>query len=591
MPQLTNPFVAYLNRYTTVSPEHEAAFDEFITQLPPPSGEPLRLVTKTEQSIKNYIQRGSPPSIILTGNAGDGKTYLCRQIVQILTGQPVKDWSDRLDWHIDLGNFTLRVVKDLSEMDEGTGVDLMLDLAITRDEKCPKQIFLIAANEGRLRALLRDDLLEGLYKDIDQQLREGPNINSNVIVINLNRTTTSSYVIQTLSWLTHANHWSLCQGCPALNRCPIRLNATRLADQFIAERLKFLYSILEHLGMHVTIRDMLIHLAYTLTGGLKCEDIIKQSQSPGSEWQPHRYVYYENIWGENASKTFNSKASVINYLGRLNVGKTSVFEVDDFIINGHPTNEEFQREYQHIFSPGQLDLGDKLFVQERNAYLQGGASSPKPEQEHRLIEWLPRCRRKLFFEWKNTGATDCLLSFTYLPDYFRLINGRSTLRSHFVRDVILGLNRAFSGLYLTETNSLYVTSQYANVTEQPVPIVKVQIASDYIDLIVNPQTETEVLDSATMLFLDIPAPPRVRAEPIKFPINLLFFEYLMWRSRGGTSNVLATECELAIRRLKDELLAKFVSKEVDPDQVRFFAVNRNHYILQNLRINGNHIQM
>jgi hypothetical protein len=369
------------------------------------------------------------------------------------------------------------------------------------------------------------------------------------------------------------------------------LNATRLADQFIAERLKFLYSILEHLGIHVTIRDMLIHLAYTLTGGLNCQEIIQQSQSPSSEWQPHRYIYYENIWGENASETFNSKTSVIDHLGRLNVGKTSVFEVDDFIINGHPSDETSQREYQHIFSPGKLDLGDKLFVQERNAYLQGGASSPKPEKEHRLIEWLPRCRRKLFFEWKNIEATDCLLSFTYLPDYFRLINGKSTPRSHLVRDLILGLNRAFSGLYLTETNSLYVTSQYSNITEQPVPIVKVQIASDYIELITNPQTETEVLDSATMLFLDIPAPPRVKAEPVKFPINLLFFEYLMWRSRGGTSNVLATECELAIRRLKDELLAKFASKEVDPDQVRFFAVNRSRYTLQNLRINGNHIQM
>ncbi len=32
-----NPFIPYLNRYTTASPEHQAAFDEFITQAPPPS--------------------------------------------------------------------------------------------------------------------------------------------------------------------------------------------------------------------------------------------------------------------------------------------------------------------------------------------------------------------------------------------------------------------------------------------------------------------------------------------------------------------------------------------------------------------------
>jgi hypothetical protein len=47
MSQKANPFVIYLNRYTTVSSDHEAAFDEFITQAKPP-GEPLRLETKTE---------------------------------------------------------------------------------------------------------------------------------------------------------------------------------------------------------------------------------------------------------------------------------------------------------------------------------------------------------------------------------------------------------------------------------------------------------------------------------------------------------------------------------------------------------------
>ena len=37
-----NPFIPYLTRYPTASPDHEAAFDEFITQAPPPSGEALR---------------------------------------------------------------------------------------------------------------------------------------------------------------------------------------------------------------------------------------------------------------------------------------------------------------------------------------------------------------------------------------------------------------------------------------------------------------------------------------------------------------------------------------------------------------------
>src|SRR5258706_14931429 len=139
-----NPFVSYLNRYTTFSPEHEAAFDEFMTQMPPPSGEPLRIETKTEQFIRKYIHQEFPPSIILTGNAGDGKTYLCRQIIEALTGQSINDWSDRVDWPIELGNFTLHVIKDLSEIDENSGVDIMLELAVNVYEERPKSVFLIA---------------------------------------------------------------------------------------------------------------------------------------------------------------------------------------------------------------------------------------------------------------------------------------------------------------------------------------------------------------------------------------------------------------------------------------------------------------
>jgi DNA replication protein DnaC len=89
-----NPFVPYLNRYTTVSSEHEAAFDEFITQAQPPSGEMLRLDTKIETFLSAVFSRERPTSIILTGNAGDGKTYLCRQIATKLNnGRIPKNWD------------------------------------------------------------------------------------------------------------------------------------------------------------------------------------------------------------------------------------------------------------------------------------------------------------------------------------------------------------------------------------------------------------------------------------------------------------------------------------------------------------------
>ena len=578
-PVQVNPFIPYLNRYTTASPDHEAAFDEFITQAPPPSGKPLRLETRTEVFLRDLLRRKHPPSVILTGNAGDGKTYLCRRIVETFTGQPVTDWADHLDWPIERDGLTLRVVKDLSEVSEEKGAELLWELALDQLEEQPQFVFLIAANEGRLRAVLQRERLDELYQQVDGQLREGPDLASDrLIVLNLNQATTSTYVPQALAWLTAPVHWQACGACPARAACPIHFNAERLRDGHVAGRVQRLYQILEHLGLHVTIRDMLIHLAYTLTGGLGCEAVQARSRRLG--WEAHRHVYYENVWGQAADEAFRRKAVVIRHLRGLNVGESSIFEIDDFIINGHPNNGEIQSEHQRLFAPA-LDLGGQRFGQERTAYLRGGSASPRKEEKHPLMDWLPHCRRKLFFEWRDRRQADRLVPFLFLPDYFRLVQGDRALLDRYRRDLILGLNRAFSGLYLTDDSHLYVTSQYAHAVEQPVPLVRVRIPADGIAL--QPFTSpAEAFDcEMTTLQLEFYPPPRVPAEPVRWPVDLLRFEYLMRRARGSTPNILADECELAIRQLKDELLARFTVEE-EEGRLDFFAADRNRYTFRTL---------
>ncbi|MBN2267715.1 MAG: hypothetical protein JW725_05270 [Candidatus Babeliaceae bacterium] len=589
-----NPFVVHLNRYTTVSPEHEAAFDEFLSQELASTTEiqPLRIETKTEQFIRQQFQQIQPPCIILTGNAGDGKTYLCRQIIKDFTGEDITQWPPEVIQRVKRGDLTLNVVKDLSEVGEDAGVKILEQLNTVLLQEETQDVFLIAANEGRLRALLSQGKLSDLHRQVDKQLREEPALNQpQLLVLNLNQVTTSSYVQQTIAWLTQKEYWKHCQECPTSRTCPIYFNAGQLSNDFVVSRLKFLYQILEHLGVHLTIRDMLIHLVYTVTGGLNCQIIAERNGQ--AEWkdQRHFYVYYENVWGETADEIFQRKILATRYLRRLDVGNVSVFNVDDFIINGS-LDEETQKVYDDLLGE-RLDLGEKLFSQRRFEYLHGGVTSPKPEEEHPLIAWLPHCRRKLFFEWENKDETNRLLSFAHLPEYFRLIEGDTIMLERCRKNLILGLNRSFSGLFLSEDNNahLYVTSQYAHAVEQPVPIIRTRISASDIELILIDET-SEVFDrNFTKLVLDIPPPTRVRdADPKKWSLGLLTFEYLMRRACGGTSNVLATECELKIRRLKDELLQDFAQQESDPDHIFFFGAHKNRYVLQDLRINEGKIQ-
>src|SRR5215467_2590178 len=167
MSAVRNPFVDYLTRYTTASPDHEAAFDEFIAQAPPPAGGPLRLNTRVEAFLRACFERPDPPSVILTGNAGDGKTYLCRQMIAAFTGRPVEDWEPFTKQPVERDGVRLQVVKDLSELGEAQGVQVLRGLAATLAGSVTPDRYLIAANEARLRYLLRQDRsLAALYQRV-----------------------------------------------------------------------------------------------------------------------------------------------------------------------------------------------------------------------------------------------------------------------------------------------------------------------------------------------------------------------------------------------------------------------------------------
>lgn len=578
-----NTFVTYLNKYTTVSSEHEAAFDEYISQNN--WSNELKIDTQTQEFVIHNFMSNEPRTIILTGNAGDGKTYLCRKVIEAVTGETFIDWESLTDTlNLPGSGLQLRVIKDLSELGEEAGGDKLREIYVDYMDNQSSTVTLAAANEGRLRALLTQNQLTELYEDVDNQLRYGTNLNSNrgLIIINLNAATTSSYVDQSLHWMTQSENWMACEGCPAFSYCPIRYNAEKLREPLAIRRIKNLYQIFEQLNEHATIRDMLIHLAFVITAGLRCHQIIEKRNDQKWKDNLHEYVYYQNIWGISASSSFRSKVTVINFLRKLDVGKNSVFEIDDFVLNGDTTSD-LSVTYAAMFNEA-LDLNWKRFKQDRDAYVRSGTSSPNPQNKYAIMQWLPHCRRKLFFEWDESNYTNRLFPLLYVSRYFQLVSNQSPVDLETaLENIVLGLNRAFSGLFLTQSDNLFVTSQYAHAVEQPVPIVQFQIPTTYIELKVR-DSENKAIDcDIATLELIIPPPPRIRADELRWSINLLMFEYLVRRANGSTPNVLANECELEIRHLKDELLEQFGDQAGD-STISFFAADENRYTLRRLQL-------
>lgn len=592
MVSVSNPFVDYLSRYTTASPEHEAAFDEFIAQAPPPAGGRLRLVTRVETFLQACFQRPNPPSVILTGNAGDGKTYLCRQIIAAFSGAPVDDWERFAEQPIEHNGVRLHVVKDFSELGESQGAQVLRELAATLTDPTSPDRYLIAANEGRLRDLLGKADEPALYQTVDHQLQRGTSGGSSqLVVINLTAVTTSAFVPNTLRWMTQGEHWEACLACPILQRCPVRHNARRLRDPHVVGRVQLLYQLLEHLDIHVTVRDMLIHLAYTVTGDQRCHALQRME---ADQRDLSGYAYYANIWGGKEGGAFRRRAGVTQHLDRLHVGNHSLFEIDNFIVSG-AESDEHAAEHARLFAPA-VDLNDRRFGQERIAYVEGGAATQADQEAAALMEWLPHCRRKLFFEWHDTERVDQLIAFRHLGSYLWLLNDERGVHDRILRELVLGLNRAFSRLFLTDADNLYVTAQYLHSAEQSRPLVRLTIPTSGIRLRVDRRPEHAFDHAWPDLYLEVGAPPALlhhdptavsRIQPWR--LNLLLFEYLLRLAHGGTYNILAAECELSVRNLKDSLLSAFAREPAQNSTLEFFVAERQRYALKRLHIDEQNI--
>jgi hypothetical protein len=575
-----NPFVAFLGRYTTASPDHEAAFDEFLAKTPPPSGQPLRLPTRVEAFLRERFDRPDPPSVILTGNAGDGKTFLCRQILAAF-GVNDPDWDALATTPLERDGVRLRVVKDLSELSRPDGARVLGQLAEALEHPGPERL-LIAANEGRLRDLLGlDPTLAPLLSRIEAQLRDGPDAASaDLVVINLTAVATSAFVPAALAWMADAEHWRACAGCPLSDNCPIRWSANRLRDPHVVGRVQLLYRLLEQLDVHVTVRDMLIHLAYTLAGNLRCR-ALQQAHNRHESLAP--FVYYNNVWGRDDDPAFQRKAAVVQQLARLRVGEHSLFEIDDFIVSGDAP------EHAALFAPA-VDLNGRRFDQDRAAYLSGAADRSAAEEEAAMMGWLRHCRRKLFFEWREVRQTNRLIPFLYLDQYFALLHDERGARDQRLGELIQGLNHAFSRLFLADNSHLYVTTQYLHSGEQPRPLVRLRFPRSDLWLKLRDRSSQAFDCDLPALELVVAPPAQLRSRddvtvaPVRWRIGLLAFEYLLRLAHGGTYNILAEECELGVRSLKDQLLRAFASPADDGAQLEFFVAERHRYSLRSLRI-------
>ena len=85
-------WIDFLRHYGPI-PRNDNMYDEVIQRtLKRKKVDPIIFETKYLNELIENFQGSSPKSVILTGTAGDGKTFCCRKIWEALNGKS-EDWE------------------------------------------------------------------------------------------------------------------------------------------------------------------------------------------------------------------------------------------------------------------------------------------------------------------------------------------------------------------------------------------------------------------------------------------------------------------------------------------------------------------
>ncbi|WP_457627635.1 hypothetical protein [Persephonella sp.] len=566
-----NKFINFLNKYAPTSGGHEYIYDEYVQE----ENYSIDIKTKTEEFLKKEFNKPNPRHIILTGNAGDGKTRLGRKVIGEIFPDKIESIKKENIFREFSENHKKEIVyiKDLSVFPEEEVQKILIELyeSIIKNED---KVFFIAANEGKLHHNLNQ--LGENYSELKEwilyQIKYIPSLNqneisdvkfSNLLVINLNYVTNSTYIEDLIKQINKKENWKACDSCDVRSSCIIYWNYKRLQKDFVIKKIKEIYQIIEFQDIHLTFRDILNHLAYTYTGGLYCQDIHKNLE--GNKKNTHQ-MYYLNFLGNSIKQVeIFEKIFAFKYVKQLQIGEISTLKIDQLILDEPEQVEEILKNELGFGIDEFYTLKEKL----KNDLLKDYSD---------LNKWLTKIRKKLFFEYDNDIVYD-LLPFSYYKEFKNLIVNFGRLKGKIKSKFIQALNNNFSDTYLfiegeKHKEQLYLTIKIDNFSIKTSPILLKRFLEEDITIFLK-KPNFEYLDhERNHIILEI--------ENERLDISLNLFDYLIRLSNGSLPYILSEENDLLLKDFKDRLIGKVLSTHSDRAPNKYLKIEGSFYKINDL---------
>lgn len=398
--------------------------------------------TKLDKRLIDDIMNLKYKLVVITGNAGDGKTAFIKQIES--RNVPVKPKT--------VGNgstFTINGVKFETNYDGSQDEESKLNNDVLNaffepffdldDYNKAPEGRIIAINEGRLVDFLsQQPRLKKFEKNIeDFFFNEGHvDLLPGLIVINLNlRSITAregdsqSLLGQQIQKMVARELWTKCEGCPVAEKCFIKYNADTFRDSSVGlevtNRLEWLLrTIVYKRELHVTMRDLRSMIAYMLTRDYSCEqvkqliDIVQTEGLRSYYWQ---YYYFNitapamkpNIASFNLP-TLDSNDRLIRMLRETDIAEVAWPAVDRDLYYKEKLPENYL-----LFSDRKQSLIDEF-----NAVTIKPVWQMDDEDERKDIE----CVQKVFIRhqyFEGNIKFKRRLPYRYITDFYESLRGAS----------------------------------------------------------------------------------------------------------------------------------------------------------------------
>lgn len=529
-----NCFVDYLNTLSAFSAGNENAIAEY--QIRNKYFRRIHVSSPITEEVYRLLMEGN--NVILTGNAGDGKTTIAIDVLKKIVGHDI----DRIAEREDVSEHDLVIVKDMSELPKETRAAVLQEALRNHGTK-----YLIVSNTGTLIDAF--DLLRGIlgnqFHDILAALgcSEPTQIAGNrFYLINIGQIDSIDTACQVFKRMLEPNNWTRCDGCAIYDKCPICRNVRLIKGnlEVVLERIYYLYKCLYEYGHRLTMRQMTGHLAYSLTGGLDCAELNNMSLLKLREFD--KLVFHNLFFGDDGCQVLPEAMRLfpIRIIQQTAFGRTLLPKFERAMwLSRQATyifDEESRKTYETLIKDDSLESRRQI---RRLAYFCGRFEG---QEGKRFVE--------AFL------GSPMLLNYLSITEDGHLI----PLRKMCVQ-VLHILQEQFLGLQLPEgswgeSNDLYITLRPPGKTVATQMVIARFLQDDF-ELTMKPryQCSHAAPSSNTVLYLTYKPNRQIELE-----LDLPFFDYVARRYQGERTHELSMYYANRLEDFKAKLLLEYRKK-------------------------------